>query len=385
MKVMLKCCFLLPRSRVACYIKMSTAPEPIRRKFVPVQQSETISINRPAGFKFRLVSYNILAQAYVKSAFFPHSPAPCLKWKARSQALLNILKGLEADFLCLQEVDEYDTFYKKNMEILGYASCYIQRSGNKRDGCGIFYRQNSAELVVEERIEYNDLVDSVGDEKTPSLDKVDKSLAGDIEDESKTSVELKDPQADRGDPNDPRVRLKRDCVGIMAAFRLNSPSSNHIIIANTHLYWDPEWADVKIAQAKYLLSRLAKFKKLVSNKFHCTPPIIVAGDFNSIPGDQVYQYLITGTTFLGQGMADDKLPVPLSSVYGFIGGEPEFTNCTPGFTGTLDYILFTPVGDVKPCSYLELPAVDSPDVDGGLPNYYHPSDHLPIGAEFEVF
>lgn len=83
-------------------------------------------------------------------------------------------------------------------------------------------------------------------------------------------------------------------------------------------------------------------------------------------------------------MADDKLPIPLSSVYGFIGGEPEFTNCTPGFTGTLDYILFTPAGDVKPCSYLELPAVDSPDVDGGLPNYYHPSDHLPIGVEFEV-
>lgn len=83
-------------------------------------------------------------------------------------------------------------------------------------------------------------------------------------------------------------------------------------------------------------------------------------------------------------MADYKLPIPLSSVYGFIGGEPEFTNCTPGFTGTLDYILFTPAGDVKPCSYLELPGVDSPDVDGGLPNYYHPSDHLPIGVEFEV-
>jgi hypothetical protein len=41
---------------------------------------------------------------------------------------------------------------------------------------------------------------------------------------------------DHGDPNDPRVRLKRDCVGIMAAFRLkNTP--HHVIVANTHIYW----------------------------------------------------------------------------------------------------------------------------------------------------
>lgn len=40
-----------------------------------------------------------------------------------------------------------------------------------------------------------------------------------------------------GDLNDPRVRLKRDCVGTMAAFRLKNFSQDLIIIANTHLYW----------------------------------------------------------------------------------------------------------------------------------------------------
>lgn len=42
---------------------------------------------------------------------------------------------------------------------------------------------------------------------------------------------------DRGDPNDPRVRLKRDCVGLMAAFKLNDPSHHLVIVANTHIYW----------------------------------------------------------------------------------------------------------------------------------------------------
>ena len=40
-----------------------------------------------------------------------------------------------------------------------------------------------------------------------------------------------------GDLSDPRVRLKRDCVGIMAAFRLKSPFDHVIVVANTHLYW----------------------------------------------------------------------------------------------------------------------------------------------------
>lgn len=42
---------------------------------------------------------------------------------------------------------------------------------------------------------------------------------------------------DRGDPNDPRVRLKRDCVGIMTAFRLKESSEHFVIVANTHIYW----------------------------------------------------------------------------------------------------------------------------------------------------
>lgn len=50
---------------------------------------------------------------------------------------------------------------------------------------------------------------------------------------------------------------------------------------------DPEWADVKLAQAKYLLSRLNQFKTQVAERYDCIPSVIVTGDFNSTPGDQV--------------------------------------------------------------------------------------------------
>ncbi|KAF3961172.1 hypothetical protein CMV_014176, partial [Castanea mollissima] len=120
--------------------KMSTTPSPIYREFISVEGSDINSRSRSDGIRFRLVSYNILARDYVRSSF-PHSPSPCLRWEDRSQAILSVLKNFGADFLCLQEVDEYDSFYKGNMESLGYSSIYVQRNGQKRDGCGIFYKQ----------------------------------------------------------------------------------------------------------------------------------------------------------------------------------------------------------------------------------------------------
>uniref|UniRef100_A0A7N0VBX1 Endonuclease/exonuclease/phosphatase domain-containing protein n=2 Tax=Kalanchoe fedtschenkoi TaxID=63787 RepID=A0A7N0VBX1_KALFE len=356
----------------------SNAPSPKCPIFIPVEQTHiNTSITKSPGPKFRVASYNILAQVYVKSSLFPHSPRSCLRWKTRSQAILTVLKSLEADILCLQELDMFDSFYKPNIENLGYSSIYIQRSGDKRDGCGIFYNPNIAELVFEERIEYNDLVDSVNEE----------TITLDVEPSTNTKAPAqKDVHPDRGDPDDPRVRLKRDCVGIMAAFRLKDPTHHLVVVANTHIYWDPEWADVKLAQVKYLLSRLNKFSVSVSDKFECDPSVIVAGDFNSTPGDKVYQYLTSGDpSSPSKPECSDELPMPLRSLYAHARGrEPTFTNCTPDFTNTLDYIFFSPSERIKPVSFLDLPELDSADVSGCLPNLHHPSDHLPIGADFEV-
>ncbi|XP_077234794.1 DNAse I-like superfamily protein [Tasmannia lanceolata] len=369
-----------------CFTKMSGETQPLCPRFISVEDGGNTTKTISCGFRFRVVSYNILAQVYVKSSLFPHSPKPCLKWKARSQAILTVLKSLEADFFCLQELDEYDDFYKGNMEHHGYSSIYIQRSGQKRDGCGIFYKHNSAELMLKDEIDYNDLVQTV--EAGTTLRENETNDALDMKNGVSTPIEglrQKNSPDDRGNPNDPLVRLKRDCVGIMAAFKLKDPSDHLVIMVNTHIYWDPEWADVKLAQVKYLLMRLAQFKGIVSEKFSCTPSVIVAGDFNSTPGDKVYEYLVSANSSITPpAECSEELRVPLSSLYAIIGGEPQFTNCTPGFTGTLDYIFFSASGQLKPVSLLELPGPLSPDVVGGLPNHHHPSDHLPIGADFEL-
>ncbi|CAJ1930868.1 unnamed protein product [Sphenostylis stenocarpa] len=373
-------------SPISVVRKMSSSPA--FPKFVSVEGADIHSRSKPDGFRFSLVSYNILAQVYVKSSLFPHSPSSSLKWKLRSNTILEVLKNLGADFFCLQEVDEFESFYKGNMQDLGYSSIYMKRSGQKRDGCGLFYKIDCAELLLEEKIEYNDLVKSVLDGSSSNDDEHTKiqTVHPDKQKDVAPKNGSKSNTEDCGDPNDPRVRLKRDCVGIMAAFKLKDPSCHIVIVANTHLYWDPEWADVKLAQAKYLLSRIEKFKTLVSDRYECIPEVIVAGDFNSMPGDMVYQYLVSGnpSSNLIPNCLEESPPIPLCSVYASTRGEPPFTNYTPGFTGTLDYILFSPSDIIKPISFLELPDSDAGDIVGGLPNLSYPSDHLPIGAEFEI-
>ncbi|CAM6095623.1 unnamed protein product [Calypogeia fissa] len=353
----------------------------------------------------RIVSYNILAQVYVKSVNFPTSPRASLRWKNRSEAVVSRLLSLDADLLCLQEVDEFDTFYKQALRRAGYESIYIQRGNQKRDGCCIFFRDSKVSLLTNEVIDYNDLV--------PPLPE-DDTQGGIAEDSGGNNAQ------ERGDLNDVRVRLQRDCVGIIAAFRPVDAPTRILIVANTHIFWDPVLMDVKLAQVRYLADRLLAFQKRIAEEFDIEPLLLVAGDFNSLPGDTVYNYVTSGVdqavkvnavenmdTVIGSGLSispehglpvelDEaegecmiefvgKFPLPVVSLYAFVDKEPPATNYTHNFVGTLDYIFFIPSRHLKAKSLLALPPRDAPEVVTGLPNHRHPSDHLPIGSDFEIY
>jgi hypothetical protein len=58
-----------------------------------------------------------------------------------------------------------------------------------------------------------------------------------------------------------------------------------LCVANTHIYWDPEFEDVKLWQTWVLCQEL---EKLVSDR---QLPILLCGDFNSMPDSAVYDLL----------------------------------------------------------------------------------------------
>ncbi|BBN12907.1 hypothetical protein MPTK1_5g23890 [Marchantia polymorpha subsp. ruderalis] len=387
--------------------KMTAAKCDWKPNFVPV--ADTIAFTDDPKCLLRIVSYNILAQAYVKSANFPHSPRSCLRWKNRSEAVVSRLLALDADLLCLQELDEYHTFYKEILDKAGYGSVYVQRGNKKKDGCGIFFKRTRVSLLSEEIIDYNVLV--------PPLPPGEKEVSDDeVEDGSGDEAAQK-----IGDLNDVRVRLKRDCVGILAAFKPLEAPDHVFVLANTHIFWDPVLMDVKLAQVHHLADSLVTFKSSIAQEQGVDPLVFVTGDFNSLPGDSVYKYLTSGTDLSDQPKAleedvkvlEDKLvkldvqskeentgevkewvvkidqsskfPLPTVSLYAYADEEPPFTNYTVTFVGTLDYILFVPSERLKPRTLLALPKPGALEVLGGLPNHNHPSDHLPIGCDFGLY
>eukprot|EP00899_Mesostigma_viride_P027082 jgi/Mesvir1/7559/Mv19300-RA.1 len=122
--------------------------------------------NRPAqgaSLRFKVISFNVLAQVYVRSSLFPHSHNVALRWKRRSKAMALLLSSIGADFLLLQEVDQYEDFYKPIMEANGYGSVYKLRTGHKKDGSAIFFRRERFELLACRDIEFNDLAPPMTD------------------------------------------------------------------------------------------------------------------------------------------------------------------------------------------------------------------------------
>ncbi|CAI5516369.1 unnamed protein product [Closterium sp. Naga37s-1] len=277
------------------------------------------------GLSLRVVSYNILAQAYVKSELFPHSPPQSLRQRNRFKALLTLLPALSADFLCVQEMDEYEGVYRQPMAAAGWESVYVKRPGKKRDGSGIFYRSSRFRLLRSQPIHFNDLVPpnqpvhleqpaQPGQEVAPSPYSSEESRglsASHVSEATQTQSAGPDSSESR-DLCDPRVRFKRDCVAIVAAFQERASEEKEgeeaedgesmaggevvregiggrggergqqgegrvVVVASSHIFWDPACADVKLAQAHYLLQQVAQFRSSIVTSGHTTAVAAAGG------------------------------------------------------------------------------------------------------------
>ena len=60
--------------------------------------------NAAAATSVRVITYNILAQVYAKSAWFPWTPRALMKSKARRANVQKKLLALDADLMALQEL-----------------------------------------------------------------------------------------------------------------------------------------------------------------------------------------------------------------------------------------------------------------------------------------
>ena len=371
---------------------------------------------------------------------FPHLPAS-LRWKNRSKALLAELERLDADVLAVQEMDQFEEFWKPWLEGRGYGGVYKRRTqatAAKKDGCGLFFKTGKLELLARRGLEYNDeafegepreesaRMSSEEEDETPAPapdDAFDSSLLESLP----TSRARNDDSDAVSKLHETRKTHVRDCVGILAmlrekrAFRAAERSDDDddeddektpkpFLVASTHLFWDPDFPDVKLRQTERLLAETREFARafLASSAgkgptgndgdAKTNVPVIVAGDFNSVPRSDVHAAALRGVP----GSSPGTPGTPLKSAYAEAlkhadvriakpadgrdcvaadptTGEPRHTNVTPGFTECIDYVFVSDDVAVVAAEPISGPAATF----AGLPDLAHPSDHLPITVTLE--
>lgn len=106
---------------------------------------------------FTVASYNVLATGYIRPRFYPQTPAALLAPAWRLPALARHVATLDADVLCLQEVDAgIFAAVEAALAPRGYDGHYARKDSDKPDGCAAFLRRDSAELVDTSRLAFAD-------------------------------------------------------------------------------------------------------------------------------------------------------------------------------------------------------------------------------------
>jgi CCR4-NOT transcription complex subunit 6 len=171
--------------------------------------------------------------------------------------------------------------------------------------------------------------------------------------------------------------LGKDHIAVVCLME-DKESGTRFIIANTHIHSHPAYRDVKLVQVALLVEEV---EKIANNFAKLSPrppqqpgdgesspppsrppptysdgtkiPLIIAGDFNSVPQSGVYEFLSNGTLaadhpdFMshtyGRYTSDGpRHRLGLKSANSSPGiSEQPLTNHTPTFQATIDYIWYS--------------------------------------------
>lgn len=352
--------------------------------------------------RFKVFSYNILCDNYVNVQQYPYTPLGALAWDYRKELILQEIQAQEPEFVCLQEVNtnSFEEFFSMKLAYADYKGIFWPKTRSKTmsekdakvaDGCATFYKASKYILLDKQLVDFANI----------AIHRPDMKNQHDIYN---------------------RV-MPRDDIAVVTFFE-NRFTGARIVVVNTHIFWNPAYADVKLIQIAILMEYLSK---LFNNKYVSWPaskekkryatadenadpgtsvdsmeytssiqlPLILCTDLNSTPESSVYELLSTGRVardhpelgnyqyghFTRDGI---QHPFSLRSAYSLLSDTPDaltFTNYTPGFIGMIDHIWYSTnslevtalLGSVDPDYMKRVP---------GFPNYHFPSDHLSLLVEF---
>lgn len=106
---------------------------------------------------FRVTTYNVLAAAYARERLYPRTPQHLLDATYRRSLLPPYVLRLDADILCLQEV-EAETFVilERELSLAGFVAAFAAKGNGKPDGCAVLVRSERAAWMKNAHLAYHD-------------------------------------------------------------------------------------------------------------------------------------------------------------------------------------------------------------------------------------
>ena len=203
------------------------------------------------GSRIRIMSFNVLAQSLTSTTRFPYCDRQVLKWRYRRVSLIKEMLSLNADILCLQEVDNYEEWWLEKMGLAGYDGVYLQQTNEiRRDGVAIFYKRDLFQLFQTKEVRFDEL------------------------------------SSDFANP----VRALTGHVALIIGLQPweESSDASAVCVTTTQLVSGSGFADVHWAQSRRLIEEVQKFNA----DFQL--PTVICGSFNCPPGHEVYEMVTTG-------------------------------------------------------------------------------------------
>ncbi|XP_006629686.2 nocturnin isoform X1 [Lepisosteus oculatus] len=308
-----------------CEEVLQNRPPRLNRSFVFPKKSRP-SPHRP----IRVMQWNILAQALGEGKdSFVQCPLDALKWAERKYLILEEILTYRPDIFCLQEVDHYFDTFQPIFTSLGYHSsfypkpwspCLDVEHNNGPDGCALFFNKERFELV----------------------DSTNMRLVA--------------------------MMLKTNQVAIAQTLRCKE-TGMLFCVAVTHLKARSGWERFRCSQGSDLLQNLQSITKGTGI------PLLICGDFNAEPTEDVYRHFANSSLNLNSAcklLSHDGQSEPPYTTWKI---RPSGESCH-----TLDYIWYSQHA-FNVDSVLDFPTEEQIGPNR-LPSYNYPSDHLSLVCDF---
>ncbi|XP_076612244.1 protein angel homolog 2 isoform X5 [Chaetodon auriga] len=377
------------------------------------------------AFDFTVMSYNILSQELLQdnAYLYRHCDPGVLPWEHRLPNLLAEIQQYNADILCLQEVqqDHYENQIKPALQELGYHCEYKKRTGTKPDGCAVIFKSSRLSLLSSNPVEFFRPGDALLDRDNVGLvvllrpnDAVGQSDLSTVICVANTHL-LYNPR--RGD-----IKLAQLAIllaEISRLSRLPDGSTNPVVLCGdfNSTPWSPLYSFLTTGCLDYRGLQIGtvsgqeaspRGQRLLTSPIwshslgidhrcqYKKKPAAASPPSSPTEGaisDLTVEDFSTKAVDAFRARIEHILKLQSSYQHRLMpDGRPEITTCHSRTAMTVDYILYTPDSITPPSlpggrglhllGRLSLVGQSELEEVKGLPNRYHPSDHLPLLARF---